>query len=73
MASTDVMLSSPVASDGLKSKFLASLALAVVQAPADASSSKRQQVKIATKQQQMKPRFALELDVLNCFDTLVSL
>ncbi|KAG2570411.1 uncharacterized protein LOC120642853 [Panicum virgatum] len=73
MASTDVIiLSSPVASDGFKSKFLASPALAVVQVPADASSSKRQQVKIASKQQQLKPRFALELDGLNCFETLVS-
>ncbi|KAF8641582.1 hypothetical protein HU200_067772 [Digitaria exilis] len=81
MASTDVILSSPVASDGFKSKFLATPAVAVVQVPADASSSKRQQVKmdltsaaavkIATKQQQLKPRFALELDGLNCFETLV--
>ncbi|RCV32588.1 hypothetical protein SETIT_7G015100v2 [Setaria italica] len=69
MASTDI-LSLPVASD-----------VAVVQVPADASSSKRQQVKmeltsgaavkIATKHQQLKPRFALELDGLNCFETLV--
>ncbi|OEL30351.1 hypothetical protein BAE44_0008632 [Dichanthelium oligosanthes] len=83
MASTDVILSSPVASDGfIKSKFLASPVVAVVQVPADASSSKRQQVKmelitsgaavkLATKQQQLKPRFALELDGLNCFETLV--
>ncbi|KAF8647277.1 hypothetical protein HU200_065426 [Digitaria exilis] len=81
MASTDVILSSPVASDGFKSKFLATPAVAVVQVPADASSSKRQQVKmdlsngaavkIGTKQQQLKPRFALELDGLNCFETLV--
>jgi hypothetical protein len=54
-----------------------------VQVPADGASivSKRQQVKmeltsgaavkIATKQQQLKPRFALELDGLNCFETLV--
>ncbi|EES10384.1 hypothetical protein BDA96_06G011900 [Sorghum bicolor] len=78
MASTDAILSSPVASDGFKSKFLAS---PVVQVPADASSSsssQRQQVKmeltsgeIACKQQQLKPRFALELDGLNCFETLV--
>jgi len=58
---------------------LASPAVAVVQVPADASSSsQRQQVKmqlvsgeIACKQQQLKPRFALELDGLNCFETLV--
>jgi hypothetical protein len=54
-----------------------------VQLPAGGASivSKRQQVKmeltsgaavkIATKQQQLKPRFALELDGLNCFETLV--
>ncbi|WVZ83548.1 hypothetical protein U9M48_030685 [Paspalum notatum var. saurae] len=82
MASTDVILSSPVASDGFKTKFLASPAVAVVQVPADASSGiKRQQVKmeltsgaavkVSTKQQQLKPRFALELDGLNCFETLV--
>jgi len=59
-------------------QFLASPAVAVVQVPADASSSKKQQVKmeltsgeIACKQQQLKPRFALELDGLNCFETLV--
>ncbi|RLM64704.1 hypothetical protein C2845_PM16G01090 [Panicum miliaceum] len=28
-------------------------------------------MKIATKQQQLKPRFALGLDGLNCFETLV--
>lgn len=64
-------------------QFLAGPAVAVVQVPADGASivSKRQQVKmeltsgaavkIATKQQQLKPRFALELDGLNCFETLV--
>ncbi|XP_062224696.1 uncharacterized protein LOC133923401 [Phragmites australis] len=76
MASTDVILSSPVASEGFKSKFLASPAVADV-----SSSSKMQQVKmeltsgaavkIIGKKQQLKPRFAVELDGLNCFETLV--
>uniref|UniRef100_A0A0A9C8I9 Uncharacterized protein n=1 Tax=Arundo donax TaxID=35708 RepID=A0A0A9C8I9_ARUDO len=41
MASTDVILSSPVTSNGLKSKFLASSAVAAIQLPADVSNSKR--------------------------------
>ncbi|KAL6885618.1 hypothetical protein ACP4OV_010397 [Aristida adscensionis] len=75
MASTDVILSSPVASEGfIKTKYLASPAVQMSE-EIGVSSSKRQQVKMEVRSsaavKKLKPRFAVELDGLNCFETLV--
>ncbi|PUZ46134.1 hypothetical protein GQ55_7G024800 [Panicum hallii var. hallii] len=54
------MLSSPVASDVFKSKIQAA-----------GGAHQRYCHEDRYQQQQLKPRFALELDGLNCFETLV--
>ncbi|XP_048560145.1 uncharacterized protein LOC125540579 [Triticum urartu] len=78
MGSTEAILSAQLASQFFSTnKFMAS---PVPQMQKQSDASRRQAEKkemnndSAVKQrQQLKPRFALELDGLNCFETLVPL
>uniref|UniRef100_A0A0D9W1W4 Uncharacterized protein n=1 Tax=Leersia perrieri TaxID=77586 RepID=A0A0D9W1W4_9ORYZ len=86
MASADAILSSQVAGECLKINKLATAASPVKlqlqkqsegSAAAAASGSRRQQMAVkmeknsVTAVKQLKPRFAVELDGLNCFETLI--
>ncbi|KAL5214406.1 hypothetical protein ABZP36_003558 [Zizania latifolia] len=86
MASADAILSSQVAGESFKmNKYAASPVKVQVQKQSDGSSAagaaasggrRQQAVKLeknssAAVGKQLKPRFAVELDGLNCFETLV--
>ncbi|XP_040379640.1 uncharacterized protein LOC121053193 [Oryza brachyantha] len=74
MASADAILSSQVAGECMKITKLAAASPAKVQVQSeDGIGSRRQQVVKMEKavSKQLKPRFALELDGLYCFETLV--
>ncbi|BAF13976.1 uncharacterized protein [Oryza sativa Japonica Group] len=80
MASADAILSSQVAGECLKiNKLAAASPVKVVQVQKPSKETKNisgapvaaAAVRVVVSKQVMKPRFAVELDGLNCFETLV--